>query len=301
MFNGGRKGKLFLLCVLSELTGVVGPSGAQHVAGSFTAETVGQGPHLIFLADMGCPPSVYAPFVDSLKKHYTCHLLWIAGFAGTQPSGSDHLLEHIKNDLAFYVRERQLDRPVLIGHGYGALAALWMATQEPNLIGGLLVVNALPFQPAATQPQLSAQMAAPVAKRRQQQLLMFTDEQFEQYQRQRAATVVNDVRHQQQFVHWMKSSDRATLAKATFELMTLDLREQLQYLQAPVLVLIAAGGLVDPTVRTSLLSIFQDQYRLAGAVEFSVHDQSRHFIMLDDPDWFLSQLGKLLSAQSGRN
>lgn len=254
---------------------------------------------MIFVPDMGCPPSVFQQTVDSLKNTFTCHLLSIAGFAGTPPSGSDHLLEHLKNDLVFYIRDHGLQRPVLIGHGYGALAGLWMAAQEPELPGGLVVIDALPFQPAASQPDLNPQIAAPVANRRQQQLLALTPEQFETMQRQRAAGLFTDPLLRRNYVDWMKQSDRTTLAKATFEFMTLDLREQLYAVTAPVLVLVA-GGLADAAAEGNLITVFQDQYRQVHRLHMEVHDTARHFIMLDDPTWFRERLLRFVALVHGR-
>lgn len=276
---------LLLLLALTTMTTALRSQPTSATA--FHAEVVGQGPHLIFLPELGCPASSWDSVISRLQSAYTCHRLSVSGFAGTPPVGADHLLEHLKNDLVFYLKERQLHHVLLIGHGYGALAALWMAAQEPDLAAGIVVVDALPFQAAATQPATTPQMVAPVANRRQQQLLMMNDKQFEQYYRQLSAGLFTDTAFRRQYVSWMVGGDRTTIARANFEFMTLDLREQLYEVKAPVLVLIAGAAMSD---QAALLSVFREQYRHVSQLQLNVQASAGHFMILEEPEWTAQQV-----------
>lgn len=46
-------------------------------------------------------------------------------------------------DLASLIEALELDRPVLLGHSYGAMLALYLALEYPQHVGGLVLVNGM--------------------------------------------------------------------------------------------------------------------------------------------------------------
>ena len=80
-------------------------------------------------------------------------------------------------------------------------------------------------------------------------------------------------------------SDRKTVADATYELMTTDLRSELKRITTPVEVIYAYDKMygVPPA---SIDATFQNAYASTPQVRFKRIDDSFHFVMLDQPDAF---------------
>jgi pimeloyl-ACP methyl ester carboxylesterase len=80
----------------------------------------------------------------------------LAVFAG-EPRIEAPFLETVRKGLAKYIRKNKLDKPVIVGHSSGGFLALWLAEQEPDLAGPLVIVDTLPFLAGVIQPNATAE------------------------------------------------------------------------------------------------------------------------------------------------
>ncbi|MNE55408.1 Alpha/beta hydrolase family protein [compost metagenome] len=80
-------------------------------------------------------------------------------------------------------------------------------------------------------------------------------------------------------------SDRKTVADATYELMTTDLRPELARIQAPVQVVYAYDALYGIPA-SSVDATFRNAYTTTPNISFKRIDGSFHFVMLDQPQAF---------------
>ena len=92
-------------------------------------------------------------------------------------------------------------------------------------------------------------------------------------------------------VDWSLESDRETTAQALYELMTTDYRDELAEVSTPILVLGAwhsgkAYGLTEERVKKT----FEGQYQLAKNVQIEMAPTAHHFIMWDNPEWFMEKV-----------
>jgi pimeloyl-ACP methyl ester carboxylesterase len=90
-------------------------------------------------------------------------------------------------------------------------------------------------------------------------------------------------------------SDRNTTATALYELLTTDFRDELAEIETPVLVLGAwyAGknyGMTEASVKKT----FETQYQLAKNIKIELAPTAHHFIMWDNPEWFMEQVTPFL-------
>ncbi|PIX59288.1 MAG: alpha/beta hydrolase, partial [Lysobacterales bacterium CG_4_10_14_3_um_filter_64_11] len=94
-----------------------------------------------------------------------CHLLQLPGFAGlaAEPSAiqGDAWLDTMRDRVLAYVKERGLASPVVIGHSLGGVLALKMALQSPHTFSRMIIVDSLPFFPAAQNPAATVATATP--------------------------------------------------------------------------------------------------------------------------------------------
>src|ERR1700733_4649813 len=125
---------------------------------SFTVDVHGEGRPIILIPGLGCPGSVWDDTVAHLTGYQT-HVLTLAGFAG-QPRIHKPLSATVRRELVRYIRSRRLRAPIVVGHSLGGFIAYWLAASEPELIGGVIVVDA---GPALTDndPETAQQLRGP--------------------------------------------------------------------------------------------------------------------------------------------
>ena len=242
---------------------------------SFDVQVTGKGRPIIFIPGLGCPGEVWADTVAHLGKGYQAHVLTLAGFAGLPPI-KQPLSATVRKELARYIRSHRLDHPVIVGHSMGGFIAYWLAANLPDLVSAVIIVDA--------GPALSGDMEE--AKSLRDQWRGATDEEFADRTRVMFSGMVNDPRKLATILDDVAKSDRKTLGDAVYELMTTDLRDKVAEIAAPVLVVLADGGLQD---------------RIKGQVapiphhEIVVLKNTHHFLMYDDPEGFYRAVDKFLA------
>jgi pimeloyl-ACP methyl ester carboxylesterase len=95
---------------------------------------------------------------------------------------------------------------------------------------------------------------------------------------------MNKDKHQQ-LIDWMITADRKTYVYGYVDLLKLDLREDIARIQVPVVVLAAtfpSKQVVEKTWNTQLAKLPNKTIHYA--------DNSAHFIMYDQPEWYLTKI-----------
>ena len=119
---------------------------------SFAVKTYGTGTQaLVFIPGFACSGEVWQETVNALQDRYTCYVLTMPGFAGVPPETSPSF-EGWKKQIIHFIRDRQLRKPYLVGHSMGGGLALAVAADCPNLLQGVVVVDALPCLAALYRP-----------------------------------------------------------------------------------------------------------------------------------------------------
>ncbi len=79
---------------------------------SFKVDVEGKGAPVILIPGLGCSSEVWRETVAHLnEKEFQTHALTIAGFGGTKPISTDHLLNTVRDDIAAYIEQNKLDHP----------------------------------------------------------------------------------------------------------------------------------------------------------------------------------------------
>jgi pimeloyl-ACP methyl ester carboxylesterase len=96
------------------------------------------------------------------------------------------------------------------------------------------------------------------------------------------------------------NSDRATIINAMGDLMQTDLREELKNIETPTLIMIAGKILVNGQrlyTQEQVQQTAATQYQNHAQKTIKVANDAKHFIMMDDPQWFFETLEAYLDAE----
>ncbi|MBK1876917.1 alpha/beta fold hydrolase [Pelagicoccus mobilis] len=261
---------------------------------SFQVEVTGSGRPIIFIPGLACDGSVWNEAVSQYSGSNECHVLSIAGFAKTAPlADTSNFLETVKSDLAAYIREQNLNSAIIVGHSLGGFLALSLASEQPNLASHLLIVDSLPFLPAAMNPHATVDSMKPQADA--QRRMMSQSGQNEAQLRMMLQMMVTSSENIERAIKLSASSHGPTVAQAMFELNTTDLRETVSNIKTPTTVLGAWYGYSQfGSTKESTAAIFDSQYAKHPNYRLVMSEKGKHFIMWDDPDLFYQELDTIL-------
>lgn len=277
-----------LLCMIFFM-GIVWKSQAQY---AFKTDVSGKGPALLLIPGYSCSGEVWKETVAILNKQYECHVLTLAGYAG-QPAIDTPVLKTVKGDIIRYVKDKKLNKPVLVGHSLGAFMSIWVASEAPELFGKVVCVDGVPFISALGRPQITVDSVKnnpafnPELVIRNFQNL--PDKGFVDQTAMAMRWQVQDTARARQIAIWQYNSDRKTLATTLLEMSTTDLRAALKKIPQPVFVM----GSIYQTKEQSERWLKQ-QYEQTPDLLIKVAD-SKHFIMYDQPNWFITELTAFLN------
>lgn len=121
---------------------------ASVCGGELRLALAGKGrPILVLPRDQGHPPA--SPFLDQLAAGGTVYYPWLPGFHGGNPEQWDWLTD--VRDLAVVQRQLidvlKLERPVLVGLGFGGWLAAEIATMASSSLAALVLVSPLGIKP----------------------------------------------------------------------------------------------------------------------------------------------------------
>jgi N-formylmaleamate deformylase len=256
---------------------------------TFTVKVSGKGQPMILIPGYTCSGDVWNETVKKFSGKFECHVLTLAGFAGVPADTGQQSLGKVKNEIIAYVKEKKLKGPVLLGHSLGGMLSLWMSSSEPALFSKVIIVDALPYYPMAFNPSATVETSKPYADRMKTTILNTVP--TEAAARQNMEVMITDSANINKAVKWYLASDKSTMAQYIYDMMTIDLRSDLSKIKAPVLVLCswsaskAYGGSKEETQKD-----YTSYYKDVANCKVEVADKARHFIMFDEPEWFLNEV-----------
>jgi pimeloyl-ACP methyl ester carboxylesterase len=262
-----------------------------------SVRVVGSGPDVVLIPGLASSAEVWDGLVARLSPTHRLHLVQLAGFAGTAPPpGDGEVFAPAVEELARYLRERGLKRPAIIGHSLGGAAALRLAETSPDLVGSVLVVDALPFYSAMVDPAATPQSVAPVAEAMRSRIMDLSPEAFAQAQEATVRMLVTNPDGRAKALHWSLVSDRRTMTTAMRDLMVTDLRPGLATVQVLVTVLYAWDEAQGVPAAADDAFWRREYAGLKGACLKRI-DSTRHFIMYDQPDRFDAAVDAFLKGE----
>jgi N-formylmaleamate deformylase len=262
---------------------------------AFSVRVAGNGRAMILIPGLASPGEVWDSTVEHYQSRYRCHVLTLAGFAG-QPPIQEPLIETTRKQLANYIRANKLVHPVIIGHSLGGFLALELAATEPDLVGPVISVDGLPFLPAVFNPAATAESASKQAEGLRASVAKQSADQFAAQNRRSLTAMITKPEDVDRMAEAGRKSDPRTVGNAMADLMSTDLRPMMSKIRVPVL-LIGAGGAVPAAMHSRLSAAYEAQITSIPNHRFVLAEKARHFVMLDDPQFFFATVDTLLDGK----
>lgn len=258
---------------------------------SFQVKITGHGQPMILIPGLASSGETWDSTVARYKDRYECHVLTLAGFAGV-PRIPAPMLDKVRDDLAAYIRDKKLVKPVIVGHSLGGFLTLALASKYPDLPGKLIIVDAYPSLPAIYQPDITKEQAkAQSAMTRQYMTSAPRSEEAASAQIRPMVTKDSDF---DRIMGWGRASDYSAIVDAMVEMYGGDLRDDIAAIHSPTLVLATWIGYKDYTDHAKTEANLHREYSKLEGVDLRITDTSRHFIMYDEPQWFFTQIDGFL-------
>jgi pimeloyl-ACP methyl ester carboxylesterase len=151
----------------------------------------------------------------------------------------------------------------------------------------------VPFLPALANPAASAASEAERAASVKTLYDSLTQEQFMAQTRMALSGMFTDPADIERAGRWAAQADPAAVGVAVSEMMTTYLRARSGRIASPVL-LIGALGAAHAPMRASFRAAYQAQVAAVPNVTVLFAERARHFVMLDDPEFFFPALESFL-------
>lgn len=244
-------------------------------------EVSGSGPPMILIPGLTSPGSVWARTVEHYRARYTLHVLTLAGFAGVPPV-SEPSLARVRDDLIGYIRQNQLDRPVLVGHSVGGFLAYWVAASAPEIVRAVVSLEGATYLPALFDTAATPEVWNPRAEGMRRGISAATPEGFRRQSDAQLAAQVTDSAARAELAPIAARSHPQTTAQFMYELYTTDLRDAVAAVSLPVLLLVGTAGIATEA-RAAYVASGRRQVSSIPDAEVREVPTARHFIQLDDP------------------
>lgn len=248
----------------------------------------GAGRPLILVPGLGGGAWVWAGLLPHLQAHHQVYVVTLPGFDGTAAPAGGNFTQQAEDALADLIRTRHLAKPVLVGHSLGGTVSLKLASDHPELVGGVVAVDGLPVFPGTEN--LPAEQRPAMAAAMQARMQGLTPAQFEAQQVGFMQSMgVLDPAQAVRYGKRNAASDPKVVAQYMAEDLALDFRDALAHANVPLLE-ISPYNPPDFASGPQAMSEQQkaDYYRslLAKAPQVKVVSiaPARHFVMFDQKE-----------------
>jgi pimeloyl-ACP methyl ester carboxylesterase len=261
----------------------------------FSDEIVGRGPDLIFIPGLASSRETWKATAERLKGRYRLHLIQIAGFAGEpgRANASGEVLVPTAEAIDAYIVAEHLAPATVIGHSLGATSTLYLIERHPEHYRKVLLVDCLPFFGVLMGgPTATPDTIRPIAEKMRD--AMATGPAQSAQAEQQMKSMVTAPADAAKVMGWSAASDRHAVAYAMADDMTLDLRPGLAAVQTPVTLFYPDNTSLGAP-KGAMDAVYGAAFAPLPHKTLLRFDDSRHFIMFDQPDKFAAALDAFLA------
>ncbi len=242
---------------------------------------------IVFIPGFASSGDVWKETKASFEKEFTCYTFTMAGFAGVQPQPNPSFINW-ETEIVNYIRANTIEKPIIVGHSMGGGLALAIASDYPDLIAKIVVVDALPCLSALRDPSFKSQKTNDCTVMNNQIAAMSEDE-FYQMQKRNMAMLMSDASKQEEVISWSMKSDRKTFSEMYCDFSNTDLRDKIGAIKCPSLILLESGF-------ANYKTPIEAQFINLKTAKFQYAAKGLHFIMYDAAAWYLAQLTNFIKS-----
>lgn len=270
------------------------PAFAASTSDRITVTVLGKGPDVVLIPGLTCSSAVWDATVKQCKDRYRLHLVQVAGFAGA-PAGanaSGAVIQPTVDAIDAYIKTNHLKSPKIVGHSLGGLMGMMLAIQHPDDVGKLMIVDSLPFF-AVLMGASDSTNAIPIATNMRDTILNESQDAYADGEKDFLPNLIKSPEGLKLATAWAIASDKSVVARAMYEDTTTDIRPDLHKIKTPVTMLYpwdAESGFP----REATDKLYHDNFAALSGAKLVCIENSRHFIMLDQPTKFAAQLEAFL-------
>jgi len=103
--------------------------------------TEGNGQPVILLHGMGGTNAIFNVLINSLSKNFSIYAIDSRGH-GRSISADEYSYEIMMEDIASFIHELKLEKPILLGFSDGGIIGLLLASKYPRLLSKLIISGA---------------------------------------------------------------------------------------------------------------------------------------------------------------
>jgi pimeloyl-ACP methyl ester carboxylesterase len=242
---------------------------------------------IVFIPGFASSGDVWNETKTNFENDFTCYTFTMAGFAGVKPQPNPSF-KNWETEIVNYIRANKIEKPIIVGHSMGGGLALAIASDYPELMSKIVVVDALPCLAALRDPSFKSQEnndCTPMLN----QISAMSEDEFYQMQKRNMAMLLADVSKQDEVISWSMKSDRKTFSEMYCDFSNTDLRDKIATIKCPSLILLESGF-------ANYKTPIEAQYKNLKTATFQYSTKGLHFIMYDDTEWYLEQLTKFIKS-----
>lgn len=273
------------------------PDSKLVVRDRISVEVIGAGPDVIFVPGLSSSRTTWKRTADRLRSRYRLHIVQVAGFAGepSRANATGPVVEPTAEAIDAYIVEAKLAPATYVGHSLGGTMGLYLAEHHPEHLKKVMLVDSLPFYSVVMMgPNATVEAVKPQAEAMRANMAKSTAEQTGAALKQMATFMAKSPEGGSEITTVGARSDRVVVAGAMAEDMTLDLRPGLPAVTTPV-------TLVYPFDATMGMpeamwdGLYKGQFAPLKTAKLVRVDDSRHFVMFDQPAKFDAALDAFLA------
>ncbi len=267
---------------------------------AFKVTVTGKGQPMILIPGATCSGHEWDETVARYSSRYECHALTLAGYAGTAPLPAGPYLTTMQRQIQQYITDKKLSNVILVGHSIGGFLSLCIAADMKDHLGRVIVVDALPFFAAFSNPAAADTVNTAMAEQSLARYNAMSHEQLKASQRQMAAFMCRDSTHWDDIAAWGAASDKRTMAWTMAEMLGTDMRSRISTIKVPVLVMAAWCETPEypAFTRSTVQQVYGGQYSACKTCAVHVAEgNTRHFVMYDNPQWYFTEIDNFIAAR----